>query len=164
MRGLYLEDHAIGEAITLGSSRFPRNAILHFARSFDPQPFHLDDEAARASPFGALCASGWHTAAEWMRCYVAFINRLREELIDGGMAFPEPGPSPGFQDLRWPRPVYVDDEVTYSTTPTAKRILKSRPGWGMLSSDNRGLNQSGECVLSFTGKVLVRLRAHSPSN
>ena len=93
-----------------------------------------------------------------MRCYVAFTTVCRKELIDGGATAPELGPSPGFANLRWPRPVYVDDEVTYSTTPTAKRILKSRPGWGMLSSDNRGLNQSGECVLSFNGKVLVRLR------
>jgi acyl dehydratase len=158
MRGLYLEDFAIGEAITLGTSLFTRQAIHRFARCYDPQPFHLDDAAAMASPFGALCASGWHTAAEWMRCYVAFYDRCRRELIERGAAVPEPGPSPGFDSLRWPRPVYIDDEVTYSTVPTATKILKSRPGWGMLICDNRGFKQSGECVLSFNGKVMVRVR------
>ncbi len=158
MTGLYLEDFAIGETTILGTSHFSREAILRFARRWDPQPFHLDDIAARASPFGGLCASGWHTAAEWMRCYVTFCERIRRELTSRSAAAPAPGPSPGFDNLRWPRPVYVDDEVTYSTICTAKRILRSRPGWGMCSSDNRGVNQRGECVLSFRGKVLVPAR------
>ena len=157
MNGLFLEDFTIGEVVVLGASRFTRDAIVRFARAYDPQPFHLDDAAARASPFGALCASGWLTAAEWMRCYVAYYSRCRKELMDRGATAPEPGPSPGFANLRWPRPVYVDDEVTFSTVPMATKILKSKPGWGMLRSDNRGVNQSGECVLSFDGKVMVRM-------
>ncbi|MDP9137689.1 MAG: MaoC family dehydratase [Pseudomonadota bacterium] len=158
MNGLFLEDQKIGEAVVLGSTRFTRDAILRFAGAWDPQAFHLDDAAARASPFGALCASGWHTAAEWMRCYVAYYNRCRKELIERGAPAPEPGPSPGFANLRWPRPVYVDDEITYSSIAVATTILRSRPGWGMLHSDNRGINQSGDSVLSFDGKVMARLR------
>jgi acyl dehydratase len=158
MKGLHLDDFVIGETITLGTSLFTRDAILAFARSWDPQPFHIDDVAARQSPFGALCASGWHTAAEWMRCYVDFHDRVRRQLAERGVPAPEPGPSPGFNDLRWPRPVYVNDAVTFSMLPTATRSLRSRPGWAMLISDNRGINQAGLCVLSFSGKVMVRLR------
>jgi acyl dehydratase len=158
MNGLYLGDFVIGECVILGSSRFTREAIMSFARAFDPQPFHLDEDAARESPFGALCASGWHTAAEWMRCYVAFYASLRRNLAARGVPAPELGPSPGFTNLRWPRPVYVDDEITYSSLPSSAKFLKSRSGWGMLSCDNRGVNHSGECVLSFIGKVMVRVR------
>jgi acyl dehydratase len=157
MKGLYLEDIEIGAEETLGSHLFTREAILKFARSYDPQPFHLDDEAARQSHFGALCASGWHTAAAWMKCYVEFNERHRQMRAARGERLPDIGPSPGFEKLKWLRPVYPDDRITYSSRMMDKRALKSRPGWGLLSSANSGVNQQGELVFAFDGKVLVQM-------
>jgi acyl dehydratase len=159
MKGLFLEDIEIGSEEALGSYEFTRDAIVKFARKFDPQPFHVDDEAARQSHFGALCASGWHTAAAWMKCYVAFNDHHRRERMARGDAMPAIGPSPGFENLRWPKPVYAGDVVAYRSQVTDKRALKSRPGWGLLASLNEGINQKGESVLSFEGRVLVQMRA-----
>jgi len=158
VKGLYLDDIAIGCEETLGSHHFTREAVMKFARRYDPQPFHLDDAAAARSHFGALCASGWHTAAAWMKCYVDFNARHRKERAERGERLPEIGPSPGFENLKWLKPVYPDDVVTYICRMTDKRALKSRPGWGLLASANRGFNQKGELVFSFDGKVLVQLR------
>jgi acyl dehydratase len=109
MKGLFLEEIEIGSEEMLGSYQFTREAILAFAKRFDPQPFHLDEEAARRSHFGALCASGWHTAAAWMKCYVAFNDHHRRERKARGEAVPAIGPSPGFENLRWLKPVYPGD-------------------------------------------------------
>jgi acyl dehydratase len=156
MKGLYLEEIEIGTKELLGSYHFTREAILKFARAYDPQPFHLDDAAAAESHFGALCASGWHTAAAWMKCYVDFNEGHRRERAKRGERVPEIGPSPGFENLKWLKPVYVGDRITYFCSVTSKRPLKSRKGWGLLSSASIGINQKGEPVFSFDTKVLVQ--------
>ena len=158
MKGLFLEEIDIGSEETLGSHHFTREAVLRFAKSYDPQPFHLDDEAAAQSHFGALCASGWHTAAGWMKCYVAFNARHRALRAIAGEQLPEIGPSPGFERLKWLKPVYPGDTVTYKSRAIEKRALTSRRGWGLLSSANSGFNQHGDLVFSFDGKVLVQMR------
>ncbi|HEY7747117.1 MAG TPA: MaoC family dehydratase [Aestuariivirgaceae bacterium] len=158
MKGLFYEEVELGSEDTLGSYHFTRDAVLRFARAFDPQPFHLDDEAARQSHFGALCASGWHTAAAWMKCYVEFNERHRSERAARGERLPATGPSPGFENLKWLKPVYPGDTITYSSRMTGKRTLKSRPGWGLLLSLNTGINQAGDLVISFDGKVLIQMR------
>jgi acyl dehydratase len=159
MKGLFLEEVEMGREETLGSYQFTRDAIIAFAKRFDPQPFHLDDEAARHSHFGALCASGWHTAAAWMKCYVAFNDNHRRERMARGEPVPEIGPSPGFENLRWLKPVYPGDVIAYRCRMTDKRPLKSRPGWGLLVTANSGIDQKGKCVLSFEGRVLVQMRS-----
>lgn len=159
MKGLFLEEIEIGSEEELGSYHFTRDGILAFAKRFDPQPFHVDDVAARQSHFGALCASGWHTTAAWMKCYVAFNDHHRRERMARGEAVPAVGPSPGFANLRWLRPVYPGDVIVYRCRMTDKRRLTSRPGWGLLVSSNSGENQKGESVLSFEGKVFVQMRA-----
>ena len=159
MKGLFLEEIKIGSEEVLGSHQFTRDSILAFAKRFDPQPFHISDEAARLSHFGALCASGWHTAAAWMKCYVAFNDRHRRERMARGESVPAIGPSPGFENLRWPKPVYPSDVIVYRCRMTDRRPLKSRPGWGLLASLNSGVNQNGESVLSFEGRVLVQMRS-----
>jgi acyl dehydratase len=156
MKGLYLEEIELGTNERLGSYYFTRESILKFARAYDPQPFHLDDAAAARSHFGALCASGWHTAAAWMKCYVEFNDRHRRERAQLRERLPEIGPSPGFENLKWLKPVYVGDTVTYFSSMTSKRPLKSREGWGLLHSANIGINQKGEPVFSFDTKVLVQ--------
>jgi acyl dehydratase len=152
MMGLRFEDIDVGRATDLGSYDFTRANVLDFARRYDPQAFHLDDEAAARSHFGRLVASGWHTAAGWMKCYVATSERMLRESGSGMQA----GPSPGFSELKWPRPVYPGDRIRYSTRITAKRELVSRPAWGLVFSHNEGINQNGELVFSFSGKALVR--------
>jgi len=161
VKGLYLEEILIGLEDFLGSHRFTRDAILRFAKAYDPQPFHLSDERARISHFGALCASGWHTAAAWMKCYVAFNENCRAERRRKGEQLPAIGPSPGFENLKWLKPVYVDDTINFSCTTTDKRELKSRPGWGLLRFRTAGMNQNGDIVFGFDGKVLVQMRGET---
>lgn len=158
MMGLWYDEAELGQSFTLGSYEFTRDNILSFARRYDPQPFHIDDAAAEASPYGALIASGFHTAAAWMKCFVAANQaaaKLREEQ---GHAVPAPGPSPGFTDMKWLRPIKPGDIVAYSVAITGKRELVSRPAWGLVMSRSEGRNQRGELVFSFEGKVLVARR------
>ena len=132
MIALFFEDMALGEDTPLGSFTFTRETMLRFAQRYDPQAFHLDDAAAAASHFGKLSASGWHTAAAWMKCYIATLQSALASLDAATRQRAESRPSPGFTNLRWPRPVYVGDTVAYSVCATAKRDLASRPGWVFL--------------------------------
>ena len=158
MLGLFLDEIDTGLVVELGSYHFTREKVLEFARKFDPQPFHVDDEAARHSPYGQIIASGWHTGAAWMIRYVTTNSEARARLAAQGKVLPEPGPSPGFTNMRWFKPVYPGDTVTFQSVVTGSRVLKSRPQWGLLFSDNVGRNQHGEIVFSFEGKVLTARR------
>ncbi len=158
MIGLYLEEMEPGRVVELGSHHFTREAIIAFARQYDPQPFHLDEEAARRGPFGVLSASGWHTAAGWMKCYVATNQAAEAQMRQEGREPAPLGPSPGFTNLRWLKPVTPGDTIAYRSTVTGTRELKSRPGWGLVFSQNEGFNQKGELVFSFEGKVLTPKR------
>ena len=157
-RGLFFEDRQIGEITDLGSHTFDRDEIVAFAREFDPQPFHLDEAAAKASLFGALCASGWHTSAIFIRQVVT--HRL------GGKTVPKPsgerepvyGPSPGFRNLRWPKPVYVGDTIEFRARLAEKIDLKSRPGRGILASEVQARNQKGEIVFALISQILADRR------
>jgi acyl dehydratase len=148
----------VGEASTLGTHTFTAEDIVRFARQFDPQPFHLDEEAARRSLFGGLCASGWHTAAVWMRLMIGYRERAREEARRRGERPPELGPSPGFKNLKWSKPVYAGDTITYCSAITGTRASASRPGWGLAFHRNSGVNQHGEEVFSFDGAVFWERR------
>jgi len=158
---LYLEDLAVGQVYR--SSGEPLlvtvEAIKAFAGQYDPQPFHLDEAAAARSHFGALCASGWHTAVMWMR--LALEHRRREEIgrRARGEAMAMLGPSPGFKDLRWLTPVFAGDTITYATEALAARPSKTRPGWGVMTMRNTGTNQAGELVLSFISTAFVQCRS-----
>jgi acyl dehydratase len=158
MLGLFLEDIDEGLGVDLGSYQFSRENILAFAQKYDPQPFHLSDEAGFAGPFGRLSASGWHTAAGWMKCYVATNAAARARLQAVGNTLPEIGPSPGLANLKWLKPVFPEDVVNYRCTVTGKRELGSRPKWGLVLSLNEGFNQNSEPVFSFEGKVLTARR------
>lgn len=155
MMGLWFEEIEAGLGAELGASSFTRAAAIAFAQSFDPQPFHLDDAAAAASHFGRLSVSGWHTGATWMKHYVAMNEQRRGGRGQRGEALPAHGPSPGFTAMRWPKPVYPGDTVTYALRVTGKRPLASRPRWGLVEMHCSGVNQMHEPVFSFEGKVLV---------
>lgn len=144
----------IGETVTLGAHTFAAGEIKEFARKYDPQRFHIDEEAARNSIFGRLCASGWHTVAMWMHFNVpnyfshAELARLAQP---PGVRF---GPSPGLRNLQWLKPVYVGDTITYTRTASAHRELKNRPGWHLLTYKNEAFNQAGTKVLEFESSAL----------
>jgi acyl dehydratase len=156
----FFEDIRIGEQMRLGTHVFTREEIVRFARRFDPQPFHLDEGAAAAGPFGGLIASGWHTGAVWVRLMVEHRQRGAEaEATTPGTHRARHGPSPGLRELKWLVPVRPGDTISYSTRVTGKIDLASRPGWGIVVSRNEGVNQNGETVLSFLGEVFVERRA-----
>lgn len=149
----FFEDIEIGQSFELGSCVFTADEIVAFARAFDPQPFHLDEEAARTSLFGQLAASGWHTASVWMATMVT--HRQRQLAAFGPGRAPRLGPSPGFKNLKWSKPVLAGDRITYHSTVTDKRASVSRPQWGMFFHHNTGVNQNGDEVFSFDGCVFV---------
>ena len=154
----FFEDIRIGQRSEIGRHTFTAEEIKRFAARYDPQPFHLDETAAERSHFGALCASGWHTAAVCMRLLVARKDRVVAELKERGEPVATWGPSPGFRDLKWLKPVYVGDTITFANEPIEKRESKSRPGWGLLFSRNTGTNQHGELVYSFIGSAFIERR------
>ena len=156
MMGLYYDETHVGQKWQLGSYHFTREAVLRFARAYDPQSFHVDDAAAAASHFGRLAASGWHTASAWMRCYVEADQQARLQRTARNEVLPEPGPSPGFTNLKWIKPVYPGDTITYWMEITGKRELESRPRWGLASKHNEGFNQNGELVFAFDSKVMIQ--------
>ena len=148
------ELYAIGDKTTIGSYHFTKERIVAFAEKYDPQVFHVDEIAARNSVLGGLCASGWHTAAVWMRIYLQYYANEQKRLRAEGKTALNLGPSPGFKKLRWLKPVYADDTITYAVTYQGTRPLASRPGWSIVSHHNEGINQTGEIVFTFEGAVL----------
>src|ERR1700757_1775958 len=111
----HIDDLELGERTALGGWTFTAEGIKAFARRFDPQPFHLDEAAAARSHFGRLCASGWHTACVWMRLMIDYRRREDEQRGARGEMVPRLGPSPGFRDLEWLKPVHVGDTISYAT-------------------------------------------------
>jgi acyl dehydratase len=154
----FFEDIAVGERHELGSHTFTTENIKTFASRFDPQAFHLDEAAAAKSHFGALCASGWHTAAVWMRLMVEHQRRVDGAAQQRGEPVAALGPSPGFRELKWLKPVYVGDTVSYATEVTATRPSNSRPQWGLVTFLNTGRNQKSESVISFISVAFVQRR------
>ena len=146
----------IGETITLGSHTFTADEIKAFAAKYDPQRFHMDEREAERSVFGALCASGWHTAATWMKYNLANREDTADQPWQGPGPRPEFGPSPGFTNLKWLKPVYVGDTVTFTRRAVGHRALASRPGWRLLTILCAAHDSGGNPVLEFESAVLVK--------
>lgn len=145
---------APGEQIEIGRFEFTADKIVEFARKFDPQYFHLDAERAKESILGGLCASGWHVSAAMMKCNVEAIERQARDILARGEAPPKFGPSPGFRNLKWLKPVYADDTVTYSMRFENSRPVPNRPGRNIVEMSYEGRNQRGELVYSLDGSVV----------
>jgi len=154
----YLEDIRVGDRYALGRHTFTAADIKSFARRFDPQLFHVDEAAAEQSHYGALVASGWHTASVWMRLMVAYRRREMEAARARGEPIAEMGPALGFRDLKWLRPVYAGDTIEYATEVMETRVSESRTGLGLLSVYSTGVNQNGETVISFFSTTFVERR------
>ena len=152
--GGFIEDIPVDRIIRFGSYRFEPATMIHFAERFDPQAFHLSEEAGRASHFGGLSASGWHTAAAWMGVVIRYWQDLESRMV-----LPKRGPGFGFSDLVWKKPVLAGDELTYFARVIDARRSASKPGWGILTNRNYALNQRGDAVFAFTGAVLWQSRS-----
>jgi acyl dehydratase len=143
----YLEDFAVGQTFGSGRLRIDKERAVAFAAEFDPQPFHLDEAAARRSIFGKLTASGWHTAAVTMRLLVE--SELKPA---GGFV------GAGLDECRWPRPVHPGDELRIECEVIEVRPSKSRPEQGMIKLRTTTLNQDGEAVLVYVVNIVVLRR------
>ena len=152
MSGRYWEDIEIGSKQVLGQYTFTEEEIIRFARAYDPQPFHIDPEAASRSLYGGIIASGWHTVAVWMK--LAVPTFVRAERGSGARA----GISPGFEELRWLKPVRPGMTLTYSTEVVEKVALKSRPQFGLVKGRNDARDPEGTLMMSFIGKGFVERR------
>ncbi len=144
----FLEDFAVGQTYGSGRLHVDEARVKSFAAEFDPQPFHLDDAAARTSVFRGLAASGWHTAAMTMRL-----------LVDGDLRPAGGIVGLGFDEFRWPAPVRPGDELRVESEILDVRASKSRPQEGVIKVRNTTFNQRGEAVQIQTGNLLVRRRA-----
>jgi acyl dehydratase len=154
----FFEDFRVGMRAELGSHTFTADEIKAFAREFDPQPFHLDEEAAARSHFGALIASGWHTAAVCLRHVVDDRHRRRAELQRRGEPVARTGPSPGLRDLRWPNPVYAGDTISFATEIVELNNVAKRPDVGLRIAHNTGTNQRGDLVYSVLSSTYIERR------
>lgn len=145
---IYWEDLVVGEETTFGHYDVTREEVLEFARKYDPQPFHLSDEAAAKTHFGRLAASGWHTAAMAMAVIVGHLN-----------AHPQAGlGSPGVDELRWLKPVYPGDRLTVRAKVLDKTPSRSKPEIGSLRSQTIVTNQDGVEVMRYISIVLMARR------
>ena len=154
----FFEDLAIGQGRDIGSFTFTAEAIKAFASKFDPQRFHLDEEQGRKSLFGGLAASGWHVGSVCMKLLVAESQRQTSEALARGEEVAIWGPSPGFRELRWIRPVLAGDTISFASEIASLRSSESRPAWGILEARNSGTNQRGEPVFSILSTAFVPRR------
>jgi acyl dehydratase len=143
---LYLEDLHVGQRFVTGSCVMDIEAIKTFARQFDPQPFHLSEEAAKATLFGGLAASGWHTAAVTMRLMVQSGPRLAGGVIGAG------------SEVSWPKPTRPGDVLHVEGEVLSVRPSQSRPGHGILSMRSDTRNQCGDIVQTMTTNLIILCR------
>ena len=144
---VYFEDVKVGDTERFGRYEVTREEIIEYARQFDPQPFHLDEEAAKASMFGGLIASGWHTGAMLIR--MLNDHSIPRAATSGAL---------GFDDLKWVKPVRPGDILSVETRVLDKAESRSRPEIGVVKVESRVLNQAGELKMSLVSIVLYRRR------
>ena len=144
----YFEDIEIGTVHRFGGYAVTREEVVAFAQKYDPQPFHLSDEAAAATHFGRLSASGWHTCAMTMAMLVENLKTSRQ----AGLG------SPGVDELKWLKPVYPGDTLSVETEVLEKRVSASRPEMGIYKSRITVLNQNGAAVMTMVSNGLIRTR------
>jgi len=157
---LFFEDIEIGETARLGAHTFREAEMVAFARAWDPQPFHLDAGSGARTHFGGLVASGWYTAAIASKLRAQACARLHETLRREGRKVPRIGPSPGFKDLRWLRPVRAGDTLSFESEVVAKKPSRSRPEWGLVFTRDSATDQHGRLAFEVTNCVFVeRLEA-----
>ena len=151
----FFEEIKVGDRRELGSFTFTAEGIKAFARQFDPQRFHLEEEEGRKSLFGGLAASGWHVGCVCMKLLVTDGQQLAREAAARGEKVVPWGPSPGFRELRWIKPVLAGDTISFRSEIVSMRTSDSRPEWGILQARNTGANQRNELVFSVLATAFV---------
>ncbi len=146
---IHYEDLEVGSVTCYGNYAVTREEVIEFASKYDPQPFHLSDEAAAQTYFGRLSASGWHTAAMTMRMLVDNMQHGRPMASLG---------SPGIDEIRWRKPVYPGDRLRVENQLLSKRRSTSRPDMGLTRSKSTIFNQDDEVVMTLIGNGLIRVR------
>lgn len=144
----YFEDLAPGTVSRFGRYEVTRDEVIAFASAYDPQPFHLSDEAAAQTHFGRLSASGWHSCAMVMAMLVEHLKEHRQ----AGLG------SPGVDELRWLKPVYPGDTLRCETEVLEKRVSQSRPGIGLYKMRIAVFNQDDAKVLSMVSNGMIACR------
>ena len=147
----YFEDFAPGRVITVGSRALSEEEIVAFARQFDPQPFHVDRDAAAQSHFGGIIASGWHTCSIMMRM-----------MVDGFLSEAASMGSPGVDEIRWIKPVRAGDTISVTTTVLDARASSSKPDRGVVHTMWEARNQHGEAVATVKGMGMFMRRPKQP--
>jgi acyl dehydratase len=150
---IHWEDLEVGSSVTLGPISPSREDIITFAQQFDPQPFHLDDEAAKASVFGGLCASGWHTCSLAMRL-------MSTQFLPNTTSLG----SPGMDQVKWPKPVFPGDQLTLRHTILEKRASQKRPDVGLVRTQWEMFNQHNDAVLHMQSWSMFRRRHRADEN
>ncbi len=145
---LHYEDIVVGSKSSYGRYEVTREEVIEFASKYDPQPFHLDDEAAAQTYFGRLSASGWHTGSMAMRMMVDNMKVNQQ----AGLG------SPGIDELRWLKPVYPGDTLRVENEVLSKRRSKSRPEMGMFQGRTTVFNQHDVAVMTMVSTGLIRVR------
>ena len=145
---IYFEDLVVGEETLFGHYDVTREEVLEFARKYDPQPFHLSDEAAAQTHFGRLAASGWHTGAMSMRVLVDSMGDVPQASLG----------SPGIDELRWLKPVYPGDTISVRGTIVDKTPSRSKPEIGTIRTHTIVTNQDDVEVMRYTSIVMMRRR------
>ena len=152
---MWLEDIPLNDTILLGSFTFTEENIIAFASQFDPQPFHTDPVAAKKGPYGGLIASGWHTAAVWMKLMIA--HRHAEDA--SGLADAQANYlSPGVRDIKWHLPVRPGTTLIYTTEPFNVVDWQKRPEFGLLQSMNEARTEDETLYYSFISQVFIAKR------
>lgn len=144
----YFEDLVVGKVNRFGAYAVTREDVIDFAGKFDPQPFHLNDEAAAQTHFGRVSASGWHTCAMTMRMLVDNLTLRGHQGLG----------SPGVDEIRWLRPVYPGDTLRCENQLLEKRRSRSKPSMGLIRSMTRVLNQNDEVVMTLIANGMVQVR------
>ena len=144
---LHFEDFPVGEIFAFGDTLVTAEDIVEFAREWDPQPFHIDAEAAKTSQIGELIASGWHTGSLTMRM-----------LCDGYLLRSASEGAPGVEEMRWLKPVRPGDRLSVRRTTLAARPSRSRPGIGIVEFQFEVLNQHGETAMTLKSASFLRRR------
>ena len=152
---MWFEDFPLGVKIVLGSYRFTEDNIIAFARKYDPQPFHIDKAAAERSIYGGLIASGWQTAAVWMKL---MLERRRAEIAAGAVAAQDNFVSPGVREIKWLKPVRPGMTLTYTNVSIAKLDWPTLPKWGLVEGQNEARDEAGTLYYSFINRVLIARR------
>ena len=142
----------------IGEHLFEPESIIRFAKKYDPQPFHIDAIAAKESLLGGLCASGWHTGSVWMALQRKHVAKNNQRLKDEGKPIAAFGPSPGMKYMKWLKPVFAGNTISFSNLVKEMRQSNSRPQWWLITTQSYGYNQNNAQVFELESTAFLQIK------